>query len=163
MQGLADLQLNHLAQAEEDLRSRLRKAPNDAFLWYLLSETLKREGAAAGSAQFQEAVRSAERAVQLQPNFPLARNLLGRFYSDEGRTDDAIRQSRWAYEGDPTGQSAQTALYHLILALRKAGKQEEIGPLARKLADLREKARAKETAERRYALVEVSPSELEKR
>jgi tetratricopeptide (TPR) repeat protein len=159
MQGLADLQLNRLAQAEEDVRSRLRKAPNDAFLWYLLSETLVRGGAVAGSAQFQEAVRSAEKAIQLQPDYPLARNLLGRLYFDEGRTGDAIQQSRLAFQEDPSGQSAQTALYHLILALRKSGNQAEIAGLARRLAELREKSRAQETAERRYSLVEVSPSQ----
>jgi tetratricopeptide (TPR) repeat protein len=163
MQGLADLQLNHLSQAEQDVRSRLRKAPNDAFLWYLLCEILTRGGAAAGSAQFQEAVRSAERAVQLQPEFPLARNLLGRLYFEEGRNDDAIKQSRLAFQEDPTGETAQTSLYHLILALRKTGNRDEIAPLVKKLAELREKARAKETAERRYTLVEVSPPEPDKR
>ncbi len=163
MQGLADLQLNHLAQAEEDVRSRLSKAPKDAFLWYLLSEILTRAGATLGTPQFQEAVRSAERAVQLQPDFPIARNLLGRLYFDQGRTGDAIEQSRLAFQEDPNGQTAQTALYHLIMALRKSGNREEIPSLARKLADLREQARAKETAERRYALVEVSPSESDKR
>ncbi len=158
MQGLADLQFNRLPQAEEDVRSRLRKAPNDAFLWYLLAETLTHRDAVAGSARFQEAVKSAEKAVQLQPDFPLARNLLGRLYFDEGRTNDAIAQSRLAFQEDPTGQTAQTALYHLIMALRKTGNRKEIGPLAKKLADLREEARAKETAERRYALVEVNPT-----
>lgn len=154
MQGLADLQLNHSSDAEADVRSRLHKTPNDAFLWYLLGEILVRGGAAAGSPQFQEAVKSAEKAVQLQPNFPLARNLLARLYFEEGRTGDAIKQSRLAFQEDPTGDTAQTALYHLILALRKSGNQDEIPALTRKLAELREQARARETAERRYALVE---------
>ena len=163
MQGLADLQMNHLSQAEADVRSQLSKAPKNAFLWYLLSEILTRKGASSGTPQFQEAVTSAERAVQLRPDFPLARNILGRLYLDEGRTDDAIKQSRLAFEEDSTGQSAQTALYHLIAALRKNGNRDEIPSLARKLTDLREQLRAKEMAERRYALVEVSPSESDKR
>lgn len=158
MQGLADLQMNHLSQAEEDVRSRLSKAPKNAFLWYLLSEILTRKGATSGTPQFQEAVKSAQRAVELRPDFPLARNLLGRLYLDEGRTGDAIKQSRLAFEEDPTGNTGQTALYHLIAALRKSGKRDEIPSLAKKLADLREQTRARETAERRYALVEVSPS-----
>ncbi len=162
MQGLADLQLNHLPQAEEDIRSRLRKAPDDAFLWYLLAETLTRSGAAAGTPRFQEAVESTEKAVQLRPNFPLARNLLARLYADEGRIDDAIKQSSLAFQEDPTGETAQTALYHLILWLRKAGNRDEVAPLAKKLAELREQARAKETAEHRYSLVEVNPSEPQK-
>jgi tetratricopeptide (TPR) repeat protein len=163
MQGLADLQLNHLPQAEEDIRSRLRKAPTDAFLWYLLGETLTRSGATVGTPRFQEAVKSAEKAVQLRPNFPLARNLLARLYSDEGRINDAIQQSRLALQEDPTGETAQTALYHLILWLRKSGNRSEVAPLAKRLAELREQARAKETAEHRYSLVEVNPTEPQKR
>ncbi|HEX4771988.1 MAG TPA: tetratricopeptide repeat protein [Bryobacteraceae bacterium] len=158
IQGLADLQANDLARAEQDVRSRLNNAPGDAFLWYLLGETLTRGGATPDDPHFQEAVRSAEKAVQLRPDFPIARNLLARLYLNEGRTDDAIRQSRLAYEEDTTGESAQTALYHLITALRNSGKRDEIPALARKLADLREQTRAKETAERRYGLVEVSRS-----
>jgi tetratricopeptide (TPR) repeat protein len=163
MEGLADLQLNDLAKAERDVRARLGKTPNDAFLWYLLSETLARGGATAGSAAFQEAVRAAERAVRLQANYALARNLLARLYLDEGRTADAIRQSRLALEEDPSGQTAQTALYHLIVALRKSGNRDEVAALAKKLVEMQTKARAKETAERRFALVEVSPEGQGKR
>jgi tetratricopeptide (TPR) repeat protein len=159
MQGLADLQANDLSRAEHDVRSRLKESCKDAFLWYLLAETLTRDGAPTGSPRFEEALRSAERAVELRPDFAVARNLLGRLYLDEGRTDDAIRQSRLAYEQDPGGQTAQTALYHLITALRKRGDREEIPSLAKKLAELREESRAKETAERRYALIESSRPE----
>lgn len=151
--GLADLQQNRLPEAERDIRSRLRKAPQDAFLWYLLGETLTREGAAAGSAEFREALQAARRAVQLKPNFPLAHDLLGRLYLEEGKTQEAILQSRLAFQQDPEDQ---TALYHLILALRKGGNREEVAQLAKRLAALREQARAKEAAEHRYALVEVN-------
>jgi tetratricopeptide (TPR) repeat protein len=131
-------------------------------LWYLLGETLTRSGAVAGTDRFQEAVKSAEKAVQLRPDFSLARNLLGQLYFEEGRIDDAIKQSRLALAEDPNGETAQTALYHLILWLRKAGNRDEIAPLANKLAELREQARAKETAEHRYSLVEVNPAEPQK-
>lgn len=159
VQGLADLQLNHLPEAEHDVRKRLAKTPNDAFLWYLLSETLTRGGATTGSAPFREAVKAAERAVQLQPDFPLARNLLGRFYLEEGRIADTIAQSRLAFQEDPTGETAQTALYHLLIGLRKSGNQDELGSVAKKLSELREQARVKEMTERRYALVEVPSKE----
>jgi tetratricopeptide (TPR) repeat protein len=163
MQGLAELQRHNLSQAEQEVRTRLRKAANDAYLWYLLSEILTRRGATAGSTQFEEAVRAAQRAVQLQSDFPKARNLLARLYLCQGKTEDAIKQSRLALEEDPTGETAETALYHLILALRKSGRQDEVPPLTKKLSDLLAEARAKEAAERSYTLVEVSPSEPAKR
>jgi tetratricopeptide (TPR) repeat protein len=155
-QGLAELQRNDLGEAEKTVRARLLKKPNDAFLHYLLAETLTRRGAAVGSASFKEAVSSAERAVQLQPNFALGRDVLGRLYLQEGRVDDAIKQSRLAFDEDPTDQ---TALYHLIVALRKGNKAAEIPRLAKKLAELRERARAKEQAEHKYTLVEVKPEQ----
>lgn len=158
MQGLEDLQKNNLAQAEKDVRNRLAKAPDDAFLWYLLAQTLLRKGATSGTSPFQEALRAAEKAVQLRSDFPLARNLLARLYLEEGRNEDAIQQSRVAFKEDPSASTGQTALYHLITALRKSGKQDQIPPLAKKLAELREQARAKETAERSYTLVETKPS-----
>lgn len=154
VEGLSALQQNNLPQAEKIIRARLQKTPNKAFLHYLLGETLVREGAAVGSPSFKEALKSAERAVALQPDFPLARDLFGRLLLQQGKTGQAIHESRLAFQQDPTDQ---TALYHLILALRKGGNRAEIAPLAKKLAKLREQARLKQAAEHKYALVEVHP------
>jgi tetratricopeptide (TPR) repeat protein len=159
LEGLADLQGNRLPQAEADVRSRLRASPKDPFLWYLLAETLTRQGADPGTPPFREAVSAAEKAVALRPAFPVARNILAKLYLAEGNTAGAIDESRLAFQQDPTGESAQTAIYHWILALRKTGDHEQLARLANQLLGLREQARAKETAERRYSLVEVNPSE----
>ncbi len=156
-QGLADLQRNDLRQAETTVRSRIQKTPNDAFLRYLLAETLARKGT-VGSPEFDEALKLAEKALQLQPDFVLARDVLGRLYLEEGKTAQAIEQSRLASRDGPNNQ---TALYYLILALRKGNRNEEIPALAKKLGQLREEARAKEAAEHKYSLIEVkSPQTL---
>ncbi len=162
IQGLADLQRNDLPQAEADVRSRLRSAPGDAFLWYLLSETLVREGASAGTANFQEALSSSERAITLQPDFPMAHNLLGRLYLEQGKFVDAISQSRLALQQAPSGEIAATALYHLIQALQRSGDSSEIPTLRKKLADLLQEARDQQASQRKYALVEVSPADPQK-
>lgn len=154
--GLAELQQNNLAQAEVTVRERLKKNPREAFLHYLLAEILLRKGAAPGSAEFAEALSLAQRAVELQPTLALARDVLGRLYVQQGKIEEAIKQSRLAFEQDPADQ---TALYHLIMALRKGRKTEEIPPLAKKLAELREQARLKEAAAHKYALVEAAPAE----
>lgn len=158
-QGLAELQQNNLTEAEATIRDRLRKNPNQAFPHYLLAETLLRKGATPGSPEFAEALKEAQRSVELQSDLALGRDVLGRLYLQEGKLDEAIKQSRLAFEQDPTDQ---TALYHLMTALRKAGKTDEITPLAKKLAELRQQAQLKEAAEHKYALVEVKPQEAAK-
>ncbi len=154
--SMAALQENDLPKAETTIRDRIRKSPNDAFLRYLLAETLTRKGAAPGSGEFIEAVQSARKAIALQNDFALARDLLGRLYLEEGNFSAAIEQSRLAVRADPTDQ---TALYHLIVALTKGGQKEEIPRLTKQLAVLREQARRKEAHERKYALVEQSAAQ----
>ena len=153
--SMAELQQNSLGEAEETIRDRLKRRPDDAFLHYLLAETLARRGAAVGTAEFGEAVQAASKAVQLQPNFALARDVLGRLYLQQGNVNGAMEQSRLAVQADPTDQ---TALYHLIVALRRAGKEEEVARLLPQLTALREQAWKKEIGERKYALVEQSPT-----
>jgi tetratricopeptide (TPR) repeat protein len=152
--GLAQLQDDNLDEAENTVREHLRKSPNDAFLHYLLAETLARKGGNVESAEFKEAIRTAQKAIELQPNFALARDVLARLYLQQGRIPQAIEQSRLALKEDPTDQ---TAVYHLIQALRKTNDTRELPALAKKLAEIREQARAKEAAEHRYALVEPGP------
>lgn len=154
LEGLAALQQNNLPQAEKIVRQRLQRAPDNAFAHYLLGEILTREGATVNSARFDEALQSAKTAIRLQANFSRARDLLGRLLLEQGKTAEAIHESRLAFQENPTDQ---TALYHLILALRRGGKQSEIGSLTKQLARLREQARLKKAAEHRYALVEVRP------
>lgn len=153
--SMAAIQQNNLPEAEATVRDRLKRNPDNPFLWYLLGETLARRGAAVGTPEFSEAVKAASKAVQLQPDFALGRDLLGRLYLQDGNVKGAIEQSRLAVRADRTDQ---TALYHLILALRKAGKQEEVTKLMRQLTLLRGQARKKEISERKYALVEQNVS-----
>ncbi len=152
--GMAELQRSNLDNAEATIRDRLRKNPNEPFLHYLLAETLQRQGAEVGTSRFDEAVQSARKAIQLQADFTLARDVLSRLYLRQNKIDEAIEQSRLAFEEDPTDQ---TALYHYILAIRKRNKSEDVSALTKRLATLREQARAKEAAERRFSLVEVNP------
>ena len=155
-QGMTQLQRDNLDQAEATVRDRLRKKPNDAFLHYLLAETLARRSAEAGSTQFKEAMAAADQAIKLEPHLGLARDVLARLYLQEGRIPQAIEQSRLALKEDPRDQ---TAIYHLIQALRKTGDTRELPSLAKKLAEVREQARDKEAAEHKYALVEPGADE----
>ena len=150
LQGMAKLQENRLGPAADELRKRVRQQPKDAFLQYLLAETLAHGGASPGSAEFAQALQAAKQAVVLQPKFGLARDVLGRLYLQQGNVTAAVRESRQAFADDPTDQ---TALYHLILALKKAGQADEIPALTKKLASVRQAAQQKEISERRFAIV----------
>jgi len=152
-EGTIALQQNRPGEAVATMRQRLKKNPDDAFLNYLLAEALVRAGPRPGSQEVQDAIAAALRAIQLKPKFPVARDVLGRLYLQEGKTKLAIEQDRLALREDPTDQ---TALYHLILALRKEGDQKELPGLVSQLAQLRQQARMRESSERRYSLVEGS-------
>jgi tetratricopeptide (TPR) repeat protein len=130
--GLAELQRNDLAEAERVARERIRRHPENGFLYYVLGETLRKKGASA--TETGEAVAALQKAIQLDPKLNLARNALASIYLAQGKTDDAIAQSRAAYRTNP---SDETALYHLILALRKSGRADEIPPLMKQLSELK--------------------------
>jgi tetratricopeptide (TPR) repeat protein len=150
LQQMTKLQENKLDSAADDLRKRIKKQPNNAYLQYLLAETLIRSGAPIDGPEFSQAISAAKTAVQLQPSLGLARDVLGRLYLQQGNLEDAVEQSRRAYANDPTDQ---TALYHLIRALKSAGRTSEVAELTKQLAKLRQASERKESDQRRYSIV----------
>jgi Flp pilus assembly protein TadD len=151
--GMQALQTSDLGKAESELRSRISRQPTNAMLYCLLGESLLRGGAAPGSPQFGEAESAARKALLLNPHLASARDLLGRVYLQQGRISDAIRESRTAVAADANDQSA---LYHLILALRRSGNSKDVPALTEKLSQLRAAALRQEVAERKFALAEGS-------
>jgi tetratricopeptide (TPR) repeat protein len=135
------------------VRSKLAKKPGDAFLWYLQAAILAQKAPEAGSAEFQQAVQSAKKAIALQPTLSVAHNVLGKLYLQAGQNTAAIKECRLALQGNPEDQ---TALYHLIVALRKTNDQAEIPDLLKRLAKARQDATKQEAEHNRYKLV-VSP------
>lgn len=154
-EGLAQIQQSNPGQALATVRAQLQKYPNDSFLHYLEAQALFQQGADPGTPQFKQAIAAAERAIQLRPDFVLARDLLGNLYLKSGETERSIEQSRRALQESP---SDQEALYHLIQALRKDKRgSSELPALVKRLAELREQARGEEAAGNRYRLYEAPP------
>jgi tetratricopeptide (TPR) repeat protein len=152
--GLSQIQQNDFDKALTTVRGQLKTDPKNAFVYYLLAETLTSRGAQADSPEFQEAVAAAAHAVQLKPDFALARDVLSRLYLESGQIDRAIEQCRLALRGDPTDA---TALYRLIRALQKSNKPgdaEQIPALLKRFNEVRQQARKQEAEEARYRLVE---------
>ncbi len=140
-------------QALATVRLKLAKKPGDPFLWYLQAAILSEKAPAPDSAEFQQAVQSGRKAVTLQPSLTAAHNVLAKLYLQAGQTALAIKECRLVLHDNPTDQ---TALYHLVLALRKTNDRSEIPDLLQQLAKARQDAAKKEAEDNRYKLV-VAP------
>jgi tetratricopeptide (TPR) repeat protein len=149
-EGLAQMQSSNLDQALKTVETELKAHPGDAFLHYLKAEILSQGGPAVGSPEFSDAVKAASRAVQLQPDFPLARNVLGNLYLQSGQNEKAIEQCRAVLGENPNDQ---IAVYHLLLALRKTNDPKgEVPALVKRLAELRAQSQQQEASTNRYKL-----------
>jgi predicted Zn-dependent protease len=150
-QGLAAVQENDMDHALASVREKLARKPNDPILLYLQADVLTQRGSEPGSPEFQTAMRSARKAVALRPSLGPARGVLAKLYLQARQYPEAATESRKALESDPKDQAA---LYHLIQALRKSGKNKEIPDLLKRLALLRQDATREEREQYRYKLVE---------
>jgi tetratricopeptide (TPR) repeat protein len=150
-QGLAAAQQNDFDRALVKVQASLARKPNDPLMLYLQADILAAKNADPGSPDFQLAMRSARKAVALQPTLGAARGVLAKLYLKSGKYPEAIEQCRKALESDPTDQ---TVVYHLIQALRKTGDKGEIPDLLKRLALLREQALKKDKERYRYKLVD---------
>lgn len=137
------------------VRSKLAKTPNDAFLLYLESAIIQQKAPAADSPEFLHGMEAAKKAVNLQPSLGNAHNVLANYYLQGGQTDAAVAECRAALKQDPKDQ---TALYRLIVALRKTDHKEEIPDLLKRLAEARQAATKQEAENNRYKLVVAPPS-----
>jgi tetratricopeptide (TPR) repeat protein len=158
-EGLAAVQKNDPDNALSTVRAKLARAPNDAFLLYLQAEIITQKGPDPGSAEFRKAMESAKRAILLRPSLGAARDILAKLYLQEGQNEPAIEQSRKALNSDPKDQ---TALYHLIQALRKSGRKDDVPELLKRLAELRTESSKEEVEHNRYKLVEEKSPSVEK-
>jgi tetratricopeptide (TPR) repeat protein len=149
-EGLAQMQSSNLAQALKTVEKERKAHPSDAFLYYLKAEIISQGGPAVGTPEFNDAVKAASRAVQLQPDFALARNVLGNLYLQSGQNEKAIEQCRAVLRVNP---SDQIAVYHLLLALRKMNDpKSEVPGLVQRLAELRAQSQQQEASANRYKL-----------
>ncbi|MGH9510720.1 MAG: tetratricopeptide repeat protein [Terriglobales bacterium] len=157
-EGLAQIQQSNPDKALATVQSQLKDHPNDAFLHYLKAQIIAQNGPDAGTPQFKEAIAAAQQAAQLKPDFVLPRDLLGNLYLKDGHLEQSIEQSRLALRENP---SDQEAIYHLIQALRRSGKDSkaELPALVKRLAELREESRKTEAAANRYKLYEPGKSD----
>jgi tetratricopeptide (TPR) repeat protein len=154
---LAELQQNNSGGAITQVHSQLKLHPDSALLHFLLAKLLANQQSGTEGKTSDEALQSALLAIRLKPDMVEARDLLANIYTSSGQYNLAIEQCRVALQYDP---SDQTAIYHLIVALRHSGqgeKRDEIQALVKRLSELQKVARQQETDRKRFKLVEQGP------
>jgi tetratricopeptide (TPR) repeat protein len=153
-QGLAAVQAHDFDRALAVVQSKLVRKPNDPLLLYLQADVLVEKGADPGTPEFVTAMRSAKKAVWLQPSLADAHDVLAKLYLMTGEYQAVAEQSRLAIHINPKDQ---TAVYHLIQALRKTGDKSEIPGLLKQLEELRTESTKEEKERYRYKLIEETP------
>jgi tetratricopeptide (TPR) repeat protein len=157
---LAEVEKNHPDQALSEVRAQLKAHPDSPFHHYLLAKLLEKGGSDKPSEATREAISSALTAVKLKPDFVEARDLLASLYLGAGQYRLAIEQSQLALQYDPSDQSA---MYHLIMALRHSGQSgegEKIQALVKRLSESQQASRQKDSDRKRFKLVEEQPVPL---
>ncbi len=154
-QGLVQSQQHKSSAALASFRLSAKTHPDNALAQYLLAEALSQEGKPQGSPEYTEEVAAANRAVKLDPKLLAAHGLLASIYLQDGRTQLAIHHCEAALAIDPNDQQA---LYHLILALRKTDRKDELPALLKRLNEVRGASRNEGSAKMRYQLVEGTPA-----
>ncbi len=152
-QGLAAMQKNDLDQALASVQERLARRPNDPALLYLQGDILAQKGFGPPSPEFATAMRSAKKAVSLQPTLGPAHDVLAKLYLRSGDYRAAAQECRLALKIDSTDQSA---VYRLIQALRKEGDNQETSELVKRLAKLRRESAREESERNRFRLADDS-------
>jgi tetratricopeptide (TPR) repeat protein len=148
-EGLVKSQQHKPAEALKEFRADVEAHPNEAYAHYLLAEELLEEGKPEGSPEYKEEIAAAERAVKLDPSMVAAHDLLSAVYLENGHADLAIEQARAALALAPDDQQA---VYHLIVAMRKTDRKDELPVLLKRLVELRADAKTTSAAGRRYRL-----------
>jgi tetratricopeptide (TPR) repeat protein len=151
-QGLAAAQENNYDRALAKVQAALARKPDNAFMLYLQADILAARTSNPAEADFQLAIRSVRRAVRLQPTLGPAWTVLAKLDLEAGRYKQAAEECRRALHDNP---SDQTAVYHLIQALRKTGDMGEVPQWLKRLALLRHQSAKDESDRYRYQLVEA--------
>jgi tetratricopeptide (TPR) repeat protein len=157
---LAELEKNNPDKALSEVRSQLKAHPDSALHHYLLAKLLEKSASGMPGRASSEAISSALTAVKIKPDFVEARDLLASMYFASGQYRLAIEQSQLALHYAPTDQSA---MYHLIMALRhsgQSGERDKIQALVKRLSESQQASRQKDTDRKRFKLVEQQPVPL---
>jgi tetratricopeptide (TPR) repeat protein len=110
------------------------KHPQDPLLQYLYAEALAHENGNYSEQNAAKAIAALKKALQLEPDYQPARDLLCTLLLKTNQFAEVIDQAGIALKNDPNDQSA---LYQEIQAQRRLGNKEAIQPLVSRLEQLK--------------------------
>jgi tetratricopeptide (TPR) repeat protein len=152
---LSILQKNDPDKALARVRIQLKEHPDNALLHLLLAQLIMNQTPESDSPAFKEAMQEATIAIKLKPDLVEAHNQLASMYMSLGQYDNAVQECRIALQYDAANEAA---MYHLIISLRHSGKNAELPPLVKRLAEMHQDSLKRETDRKRFRLVvEGSP------
>jgi tetratricopeptide (TPR) repeat protein len=124
--------------------------PQDPLLQYLYAEALAHENGNDSKQNAAKAIAAVKKALELEPDYQPARDLLCTLLLKTNRYAEVIDQAGIALKHDPTDQSA---LYQEIQAQRRLGNKEAIQPLVSRLEELK---RRQQVAQAQYLLEDAN-------
>jgi tetratricopeptide (TPR) repeat protein len=145
-------QQSQLDEAIAVIRSRIKSAPNDAKLNFLLADLLMRKPDDPQTGQ-DEARRLLTTAVRLQPDMAKAHAALGKLLLKSGQAEEAISELKLALEKEPNDR---VALNQYVLALTRLHRTAEAKAAAERLRDVLSEDRRAEVRKNRIRIVRSS-------
>jgi tetratricopeptide (TPR) repeat protein len=124
--------------------------PQDPLLQYLYAEALAHENGNDSQQNSAKAIASLKKALELEPDYQPARDLLCTLLLKTNHYAEVIDQAGIALKNDPNDQSA---LYQEIQAQRRLGNKEAIQPLVSRLEQLK---RQQQVAQAQYLLEDAN-------
>jgi tetratricopeptide (TPR) repeat protein len=146
---LAQVQKNDPNEALRRVRVQLKVHPESARLHFLLAQLLVNNDPDPDSEPYRDAMKENLRALELQPDLVIARDLLASMYMRGGRYEETIEQCRTALKYAPDDE---TATYRLMIALRHTGNKDELPSLVKRLSELHQQSLKNETDRKRFRL-----------
>jgi tetratricopeptide (TPR) repeat protein len=119
-------------------------------LQYLYAEALAQGSANDSEQNAAKAIAAVKKALELEPDYQPARDLLCTLLLKTNRYAEVIDQAGIALKNDPTDQSA---LYQEIQAQRRLGNKEAIQPLVSRLEELK---RQQQVTQAQYLLEDAN-------
>jgi len=136
--GLVLMQTDHVADAIEVLRRRVRAAADDYIALWFLGEALNRSGATLGTPEMQEALAALRNSVRLNPEIAQSQMLLAKLLARGGELDGAIAHLNRALQLEPDNVSA---MYQLAQVLSRKGESARARELFAKVGKAKQEDR----------------------
>jgi tetratricopeptide (TPR) repeat protein len=127
-----------------------REHPQDPLLQYLYAEALAHENGNDSEQNSAKAIVAVKKALELEPDYQPARDLLCTLLLKTKRYAEVIDQAEIALKNDPNDQAA---LYQEIQAQRRLGNKEAIQPLVSRLEELK---RQQQVVQAQYLLEDAN-------